>query len=142
MHLDPHLNVDEPGLPKLEVLLKDLPDTNFVMHGPAWWSEISFENTPRGGYPTGKIVAQGRADALLEYPNLYADLSAASALNALTRDPDFTGGFVERHKEKLIFGTDYLRPGQQTPIIERLRKIGNIDCILRNNAIKLLTRES
>lgn len=142
MHLDPDLNVDEPGLPKLEKLLKDIPDTDFIMHGPAWWSEISTENMPRGGYPNGKIVAPGRADTLLsEYPNLYADLSATSALNALTRDPDFTGGFLERHKEKLLLGTDYAKPGMTMPIIQRLSQIPDIEPILTDNAVKLLTKE-
>ncbi len=142
MHLDPHLNVDEPGLPKLEGLLKDMPDTNFVMHGSAWWSEISVENMPRGGYPTGKITTPGRADILLEYPNLYADLSAVSALNALTRDPDFTGGFLDRHKEKLILGTDYAKPGMKMPIIQRLSQVPGIESILTLNAVKLLTKET
>jgi predicted TIM-barrel fold metal-dependent hydrolase len=40
------------------------------------------------------------------FPNLYGDISANSGNNALARDPDFSRGFVARHKEKLIFGSD------------------------------------
>jgi predicted TIM-barrel fold metal-dependent hydrolase len=43
---------------------------------------------------------------LSDFPNLYADMSANSGNNALSRDPDFTRGFVVRHREKLIFGSD------------------------------------
>jgi predicted TIM-barrel fold metal-dependent hydrolase len=43
---------------------------------------------------------------LSEYPNLYADLSAGSGYNALTRDEDFTAGFLERHPNQLLYGSD------------------------------------
>jgi uncharacterized protein len=42
----------------------------------------------------------------LEYRNYYAGLSADSALNALTRDPDFARRFVNRHRAKLLWATD------------------------------------
>ena len=41
-----------------------------------------------------------------DYPNLFADLSANSGNNALSRDPEFTPGFLKRHESKLIFGSD------------------------------------
>ena len=43
---------------------------------------------------------------LSDFPNLYADMSANSGNNALSRDPDFSRGFILRHREKLIFGSD------------------------------------
>jgi predicted TIM-barrel fold metal-dependent hydrolase len=143
MHLDPGLNVDAPGLPALEKLLKEMSETNFVMHGPAWWSEISTENMPRGGYPKGKIKSPGRAGILLsEYSNLYADLSAASAYNALTRDPDYAHDFVRKFLKKLIFGTDYLRPHQQLPMAQLIEELmGPLSGkeIFHENAVSLLT---
>jgi hypothetical protein len=46
-------------------------------------------------------------DKLLgDYPNLFGDLSANSGNNALSRDPEFTEGFLKRHQAKLIFGSD------------------------------------
>jgi predicted TIM-barrel fold metal-dependent hydrolase len=54
-------------------------------------------------------------------PNLYADISAGSGHNALTRDPAFTEGFLERHWRKLLFGTDFFNVGQEVPQVEWLR---------------------
>jgi len=143
MHLDPGLNIDEPGLPRLESLLKEMPQTVFIMHGPGWWTEISAGNLERGGYPKGKINPGGSVDRLLqEYPNLYADLSAGSAYNALTRDPDYTPGFIERTWSKLLFATDYLHANQELEIVEYVKNLGidksKVKAIARDNAAKLL----
>ncbi len=142
-HLDPHLNIDEPGLPRLESLLKEMPDTIFIMHGPGWWTEVSAGNTERGGYPKGKINPGGRADILLqEYPNLYADLSAGSAYNALTRDPEWTPGFIERNWSKLLFATDYLHTDQDLSIVSYINELDIAEekayAIKMGNAMKLL----
>jgi len=142
MHLDHVCNKDEPGLPGLERLAKSMPATNFVLHGPAWWTEMSTDNENRRGYPKGKIQS-GRANILLQkYTNLYADLSAGSAYNALTRDPDYTTGFIERNYRQLIFGTDYLYSGQELPIIDFIKNLP-IDercrsAIMQGNAERLL----
>ena len=53
---------------------------------------------------------------------MYADLSAGSGYNAITRDPDFTQGFIERHWRKLLFATDYLTPGDKLPQIKWMRQ--------------------
>lgn len=143
MHLDPGLNIDEAGLPRLEALLKEMLDTNFIMHGPGWWTEISGGNEARGGYPTGKINPGGSADRLLqECPNLYADLSAGSAYNALTRDPEYTPGFLERNWKKLLFATDYLAAGQELPIVDYVKNLdieeSKVYAIAKGNAMELL----
>ncbi len=58
-------------------------------------------------YPKGPVKKGGLTDRFLsDYPNLYGDLSAGSGLNALTRDPDFARGFLERHRRRLIWGSD------------------------------------
>ena len=58
-------------------------------------------------YPSGPVAPGGRTDRwLTEFPNLYTDLSAGSALNALTRDRDFARDFVRRHRAKLMWATD------------------------------------
>ena len=123
-HMDPEINWDEPGLPHLQKVLQELPDTILIGHGPGWWSQISATDE-RGGYPEGPITPGGAVDRLLsEYPNIYGDLSAGSGYNAITRDPEFAEGFFERHWRKLLLGTDYLRANQQSPIIEFLRNYG------------------
>ena len=35
-----------------------------------------------------------------------ADMSAGSGLNALTRDEDHTRGFLDRHQNKILYGSD------------------------------------
>ncbi len=125
LHMDDYILRDAPGLPGLEHMLQQFPDTIFIGHAQHFWAEISREVDMaqlRGRYPDGPVVPGGATDRLLsEYPNLYGDLSARSGYNALTRDPAFGRAFLIRHQDKLLFGTDYLSPGQPTPIIELLR---------------------
>ena len=115
-HSDPDLNMDEVGLPRLEKCLREFPNINFIGHGPGFWAAISPDDDRNGGYPTGPIKPGGALDRLLqEYPNLYADISAGSGHNALTRDPKFTEGFIARNWRKILFGTDFMFCGQELP---------------------------
>lgn len=124
LHLDFTLNSDSNGQPGLERVLRRFPETIFIGHGPTFWGEISadYDRATAVGYPTGKVARGGSTDRLLaDYPNLYADLSAMSAYNALTRDPEFGADFLDRAWPKLLFGTDYLRPFQDLPIVEFMK---------------------
>ena len=100
-------------------------------------------------YPKGPVTAGGLTDRYLaDYPNMFGDLSAGSGLNALTRDEDFTRGFLERHQDKLLFGSDCSDPdgsgakcqGSQTiAVIRRLAASRTIERkLLHGNAQKLL----
>jgi predicted TIM-barrel fold metal-dependent hydrolase len=96
-----------------ERVLRDHPDTVFIGHAQAWWANVSAA-VPRdpaapgySAYPEGPVVPGGLTDRwLADFPNLYGDLSAGSGLNALTRDPEFTRGFLRRHERKLLWATD------------------------------------
>ena len=91
----------------LDAMLKAFPKTRFVGHGDAFWANISAVYNNDKDYPTGPIVPGGLIDRWLsDYPNLFADLSANSGNNALTRDPAFTAPFLKRHSTKLFFGSD------------------------------------
>lgn len=110
-HMDEDRNVDEVGFPALERMLRKFPGTVFVGHGQHFWAEISgnARRQPGGafGYPTGPIRKGGSIVRLLSrHDNLYADLSAGSAYNALTRDSAFGYRFVDRFQDKLFLGTD------------------------------------
>jgi uncharacterized protein len=95
------------GFKDFEAVLKSYPKTRFIGHADAFWANISADYANESAYPTGKIKPGGVTDKLLaEYPNLFADLSANSGNNALSRDPEFTQGFLKRHESKLIFGSD------------------------------------
>ena len=112
---------DEVGLPRLEACLKEFPNVKFCGHGPGFWAAISGDDDGKAGYPKRPITPGGAVDRLLgEYDNLYADISAGSGYNGLTRDPEFTRGFVDRHWCKLLFGTDYMGHNQPLPQVEWL----------------------
>jgi predicted TIM-barrel fold metal-dependent hydrolase len=122
-HLDRERNLDEPGLPGLERVLQAFPRTHFIGHGPGWWASISGTATAAdlGGYPQGPVAPGGAIDRLMDvYPNLHGDLSAGSGAGALARDREFARGFLIRRAGRLLFGTDYLEPGQKVPQLELL----------------------
>src|SRR5580658_5262731 len=95
------------GFKDFEVVLKSYSKTRFIGHADAFWANLSADYANDSAYPTGRIKRGGITDKLLgDYPNLFADLSANSGNNALSRDPEFTQGFLQRHESKLIFGSD------------------------------------
>ena len=111
---------DEMGMPRLERALKECPSTSFIGHAMAFWAEIAsnVNEDTRGGYPTDPVKGPGRTVELLKtYPNLYADLSAGSGFNAITRDPDFGYWFFEECQDKLLLGTDICHVNQDVPIV-------------------------
>lgn len=101
------------NFPSFGSVVRSLPDTTFIGHAMAWWTNISADpvtdpSSPDfSDYPMGPVRSIGTTDRLLtEYPNLYGDLSARSGYLALLRDTDFTRDFLKRHREKLLWGTD------------------------------------
>lgn len=95
------------GVKRFGAILKAYPRTRFIGHADAFWANISADYHEQEAYPTGPIVPGGVTDKLLsDYPNLFADTSANSANNALSRDPAFTADFLKRHQDKLHFGSD------------------------------------
>ncbi|MCM8830210.1 MAG: amidohydrolase family protein [Candidatus Omnitrophica bacterium] len=102
---------DDPGSPRLEYLLKAAPKTIIIGHGPAFWAEIGPVHSAKekGAYPTGHITKEGPLARLLrEYPNLYADISAFSGFNALSRDLNYTVKFLNEFQDRILFGTDII----------------------------------
>ena len=101
-------NMYNRGFDRFHTMLKKYPKVNFIGHAQTWWADIDKEHSdPNILYPKGKISAGGLTDRLLtEYPNLYADFSAGSGLGSLTRDEDHAKSFLERHQDKLLFGSD------------------------------------
>ena len=125
MHFDNWINRDQPGLTGFEKMLDTYRNARFIGHSPNFWKEISATPPRDVGYPKGPVTPGGRLDELFEKcPNLYADLSAGSGYGAITRDPAFGLAFLKRWKNRLMFATDYLRVGQETPIISFIRDAG------------------
>lgn len=93
----------------LERALDACPETNFVGHAPGFWREISGDcATDPSAYPTGPIAPGGRLHGLFErHENLFADLSAGSAMHAMKRDLTHARSFLIRFADRLLFGRDY-----------------------------------
>jgi len=105
MHLDSTHNYGfERAFPRIAA---EYSKTIFIMHGPGWWRHISADPGIEP-YPKGPIKPHGLVDEiLLKYGNVYADISATSGLNALQRDKEYAKEFLERHRFKILYGTDF-----------------------------------
>lgn len=144
-HCDDIRGTDQAGLPGLDRVLSAFPNVDFIGHGPGFWASISGDlpTSGLGSYPKSKVFPGGALDRLFDaHKNLWGDLSAGSGANAISRDLEFGRGFLLRRADRLLFGTDYLKPGQDVP---QFKLLTGIDLpadvrakIERTNAAKLL----
>ena len=146
VHMDDWINRDAPGLKGLERMLRTFKNVNFLGHAQYFWREISGKVDPNERYPLGPVAPGGRVEALFRsYSNLYADISAASGYNAITRDPEFGLSFVKRWKHRLIFATDtiHTRPGAFCSISEKPRMLEYLQTAgLSKDAFERITRRN
>jgi predicted TIM-barrel fold metal-dependent hydrolase len=137
------------GIERFHKVLEKFSKVNFIGHAQSWWGNIDRNHDQKVMYPTGSVTPGGITDRLLrDYPNMYGDLSAGSGLNALIRDEDHTRGFLDRHQDKLLFGTDCndtlgRGPGcQGAQTLAAVRRLASSKAIerklLHENAKKLL----
>jgi len=95
------------GFPNFYKMLDKFPSVNFIGHAQTWWGNIDARHDQKVLYPEGPVTAGGLTDKwLADYPNLYGDLSAGSGMRAMLRDEEFTQGFLDRHQNKLLYGSD------------------------------------
>jgi uncharacterized protein len=127
--------IDEIGFPRFEKVLQEFPQLVFIAHSQAFWTEISseFSIEDKWGYPGGTVKKGGAVSRLMrKYCQLYADISANSGLNALTRDPSYAFEFIDEFQDRLLFGLDYCSITNDRKHIEWLksaRNCGNISSI-------------
>lgn len=117
-HTDQQSLPDEVGLPRLEGVLASYPEVDFVAHAHGWWSHMDAAVEPGdlGSIPEGPLESRGRVwELLAEYDNIYGDISTLAGWNALTRDHARGQELLEEHHGQIVFGTDYLYPGQGVP---------------------------
>ncbi|MBM7599236.1 putative TIM-barrel fold metal-dependent hydrolase [Virgibacillus halotolerans] len=142
--------VDDIGLPRLEGALAKFPNLQIVGHSQPFWYEIGGDmpqdNDSRNEYPSGPVKPGGRVPELFrKYPNLYGDLSANSAGNAIMRDPEFGYAFLEEFQDRLMFATDMTNTDMYFPLgdfLDEAVEKGKISAtvyrkICRENAIRL-----
>lgn len=88
-------------------ILEKFPTVNFIGHAQTFWNNIDSKLDQSDLYPKHKVTRGGITDRLLsDYANMYADMSAGSGLNAMTRDEDHAREFLKRHQDKLLYGSD------------------------------------
>jgi len=96
------------GFDRFHKMLAKFPKTTFIGHAQTWWANIDRHHVDQKVlYPTGSVTPGGLTDRYLsDYPNIFADMSAGSGLQALTRDEDHARGFLERHQDRILYGSD------------------------------------
>ena len=71
----------------------------------------------RNSWGKGPVVPGGRVPELFaKYENLYGDLSANSAGQAIMRDPEFGLKFLENYSDRLFFATDMVNVDMVFPL--------------------------
>ena len=85
------------------------PETTFIGHAPGFWAHISGDDKfDKEAYPKGPVLPGGKVpDMLRKHDNLIADLSAGSALTAISRDPEFGKNFLIEFQDKMLWARDY-----------------------------------
>ncbi len=95
------------GFKRLPAMLEKFPKTTFIMHAQTTWANIDADYDWKSLYPTGPVAKGGlTSQYLADHPNCFADMSAGSGLNALLRDEEHTRWFLEKHQDKILYGSD------------------------------------
>ena len=116
------------------------PETLFIGHAPGFWAHISNDDRyDKEAYPKGPVLPGGRISELLRtYKNLFADLSAGSALTAISRDRLFGRQFLIEFQDKLLFGRDYFDTRLMDYILDLKLPTEAFDKITHANARRVL----
>ncbi len=130
-------------------ILERHPQVNFIGHAQTWWGNIDKNHDQKVMYPKTKVTRGGLTDRwLADYPNMYADMSAGSGLTPMLRDEEHARGFLARHQNKLLYGSDCsdkfgqgekCSGSQQIATIRRLAPDGTaVQKILYANAARVI----
>jgi predicted TIM-barrel fold metal-dependent hydrolase len=89
-HIDQNKNMVEPGMARVDRVLKMFPKCKVVAHA-YWWRQLG----------------NGACDRQLqEHPNLYADMSGHVVVQVLNRDRNYAREFLIRNQDKILWATD------------------------------------
>ena len=89
-HIDQNKNMVEPGMERVDRVLKMFPQCNLIAHA-YWWRQLKNGSCDR---------------QLTEHPNLYADMSGSVVVDVLSRDLVYAREFIIRHQDKILWATD------------------------------------
>ena len=134
------------GYERFGKMLTKFPETIFIGHAQTVWANIDRNyDLSQGLYPRGKVTPGGLTDRYLaDHANFFADMSAGSGLNSLLRDEEHTRGFLDRHQDKILYGSDcndaniygleISDPSAQRPICQGAQTIAAIRKFAPNKA--------
>jgi hypothetical protein len=89
-HIDQNKNMVEPGMERVDRVLKMFPKCKVIAHA-YWWRQLG----------------NGACDRQLqEHPNLYADMSGHVVVDVLNRDRKYAREFLIRNQDKILWATD------------------------------------
>jgi predicted TIM-barrel fold metal-dependent hydrolase len=89
-HIDQNKNMVEPGMARVDRVVKMFPQCKIVAHA-YWWRQLG----------------NGTCDRQLqEHPNLYADMSGHVVVQVLNRDRAYAREFLIRNQDKILWATD------------------------------------
>jgi len=95
------------GFKRLPTMFRKFPKTIFIMHAQSTWANIDANYDGKSLYPTGPVAKGGlTSQYLADHANCFADMSAGSGLNSLLRDEEHTRWFLEKHQDKILYGSD------------------------------------
>ena len=102
------------------------------------------EKEARNQWGKGSVAPGGRVPELFaKYPNLYGDLSANSAGQAILRDPAFGLEFLETYADRLFFATDMVNAGMTFPLAHgwtnRLPRVHSAHKPIKKSAMETLS---
>ena len=128
------------GIEAFERAIRACPETLFVGHAPGFWAHISGDDQfDQVSYPKGPVTPGGKVvDMLRQYPNLHADLSAGSGLNALQRDPAFATDFITEFQDRLLYARDCFHNEHQAFLNGLGLAQDILDKIYAQNALRLV----
>ncbi|TFG71984.1 MAG: hypothetical protein E4H27_03515 [Anaerolineales bacterium] len=128
------------GIESFERAVLACPETHFIGHAPGFWAHISGDHQQDSvPYPKGDVVPGGKVVEMMHNcTNLYADLSAGSAYNALTRDSAFGRDFVIEFQDRLLFARDDFNNRMQELISDYNLPKSVHNKIMSENSEKLL----
>ena len=117
--------------------LEKFPTVKFIGHAQAWWAAIDRNVQPGSSYPTGPVTPGGLTDRYLtDYPNCFADVSAGSGNNAIVRDEEHYRGFILRHQDKLLYGSDCSEGTGRAPACFAARTLASIRALSPNKTVE------
>lgn len=87
-HIDQNKNMVEPGMERVDRVLKMFPKCKVIAHA-YWWRQLQHADRQ-----------------LQEHPNLYCDMSGAVVVQVLNRDRKFAREFLIRNQDKILWATD------------------------------------